>query len=222
MISLYGSQILKGLAYLHERKIYHLHLHSGNVLLDEKNNEIKITGIENFVCDFSIRQENYFNFIFEYICLQGESESNNGIRVNNSDLFTEIYRNQFNIFEKLDIISFGRILYEMVIGKELNCAYPDELEYKSMDEEISKILSLIFLRKRSKYNNISNNYKCSLPEINAKDLLNHEFFKLHSEKNEKTKKKDVFSYKKDMKEESKNYSKFVKIIFLFLEESIFN
>jgi serine/threonine protein kinase len=174
LISLYSRQILSLLAYLHERKIFHLHLHSGNILIDEKINKIKITGIENFICDFTIRNENYFNFLLENF------NKNTLNKPNNSDLFVDIFRSEFNVFEKFDIISFGRILYEMVFGKELYCPYPDEIEFKSIDEEIAKVFRLIFNRKESRN---GTSHKCSVPEVSAKDLLKIKFFNLNNKQN---------------------------------------
>jgi len=160
LISSYSRQILNALAYLHEKNIYHLHLHSGNVLIDEKNNKIKITGLENYLCDFSIRNETQFNFLLD-----------------NSELFVDIFRSQFIIFEKFDLVSFGRILYEMAFGKELNCAYPDEIELKSIDDHLAKLFRLLFHRKESK-NGFS--HKISVPEFTAKDLLHKiSFFSLN-------------------------------------------
>jgi len=173
LISFYGRQILETLVYLHDHKIYHLHLHAGNILID-KNNNIHISGLENFICDLTIRNQNHYNYVIDNICID---EKNNF--KNNLNLFSDIYRNQFNIFEKIDIISFGRIIYEMTFGKELNCYYPDEMEYNLIDKEITSILKTIFFEKNLKLNSNIKELKLSPPDATAKDLINLEFFKLN-------------------------------------------
>lgn len=189
LISLYGKQILAALHYLHSNKWYHLHLHSGNVLVDEKTQGIKITELENFVCDLPLKNEQYYYFIYEEFNFEKNPNSSNSNNLkeyqnnnsnNNNNIFSDIFKSQFNIFEKIDIISFGRILYEMTTGKELKSPFPDELEYKDMDIEIAVILKTIFHRKNNKfqlnnYNNYNNNVKAS-SENTAADLLNFKFF----------------------------------------------
>lgn len=168
-----------------------MHLHSGNILIDNETNKIKITGLENFVCDFTIKNQNYLNYAFDtyntlncYSSVDNPNNNDNNKLESSKGLFDEIFRNQYNIFEKLDIICFGRILYEMVTGRELNCAFPDEIEYKSMDEEIVKVLQLIFYKKASKYNL---NYKMSVPEVSVKDLLKLAIFNLNVAEDEQNK-----------------------------------
>lgn len=203
MISLYGRQILEALHFLHSNKWYHLHLHSGNVLVDEKNQQVKITELENFVCDLPLKNEQYFHFIYEEFNYEknaalsnpnypkdyqneklnfnnNNNNKNHNNNNNNNNLFSDIFKSQFNIFEKIDIISFGRILYEMTTGKELKSPFPDELEYKDMDIEIAQILRAIFQRRNSKfqYSNQFNSHNNSLKasEITAADLLKLKFF----------------------------------------------
>lgn len=169
LISLYGKQILEALNYLHTNKWYHLHIHSGNILIDERLQKIKISDLENFVCDLPIKNEQYYNYIFEELTMENSNKKIDG----NNGLFSDIFKNQSNIFEKIDIVSFGRILYEMCTGKELKSTCPDELEYTDMDIEISNILRLIFLVKTSKY---QNNFILSVPEVSASELLKIKFF----------------------------------------------
>lgn len=179
LISLYGRQILEALKYLHSNKWYHLHLHSGNVLVEEKTQQIKITELENFVCDLPIKNEQYLYFIYEEFNYEQSANLSNGNKQkdyqnnnNNNNLFSDIFKSQFNIFNKIDIISFGRIMYEMTTGKELKASYPDELEYKDMDSEIAQILRAIFQKKyKFNYNNNNNNNY-----ISASDLLKLKFF----------------------------------------------
>jgi hypothetical protein len=61
----------------------------------------------------------------------------------------------------------------MTTGKELKAPYPDELDYKEMDQYIIELLRLIFLKKESKVNN---KYVYSVPEVSAADLLRLQLF----------------------------------------------
>lgn len=162
--------------YLHKNNWYHLHLHSGNILI-EQNDTIKLSELENVVCNLPIKNEQYFNFIIEdlnYIQDNKSTNANNKKLNNKNDnnsisVFSDIFKYQYNVFEKIDIISFGRILYEMVTGKELKNSLPDELELKDMDTEIANILRYIFSRN---VKNRNNKYK----EVKIENLLNMKFF----------------------------------------------
>jgi hypothetical protein len=161
-------------------------------LVDEKSHRIKITELENFVCDLPLKNEQYYYFIYEEFNYEknlnlhirsnpkdyfhNEKLNNNN---NNNNMFSDIFKSQFNIFEKIDILSFGRILYEMTTGNELKSPFPDELEYKDMDIEISQILRAVFHRKNSKLNHYGNQFNNNLKassEITAADLLKLKFF----------------------------------------------
>ena len=188
MIANYGRQILQALKYLHANNFYHLHLHCGNILVDDKFNKIKLTELENFVCNLPVKNEQFFNFIFDDLNYNRNEISNNSKKTqlqkfennhknnntnDNTNLFTDIFKNQFNIFEKIDIISFGRIIYEMSTGKDLKSAFPDEIELNDMDIDIANVLKIIFSRARN--NNL--NYK----DISIKDLLNMKLFNNNNE-----------------------------------------
>jgi len=172
------------LNYLHKNNFYHLHLHTGNILLADKSNTIKLTELENFVCNLPVKNEQYFNFLIDD--LNYDNNNNNTSKKfnsnNNTNLFTDIFKNQFNIFEKIDIISFGRILYEMATGKELKSSFPDEIELNDMDNEISDVLRLVFFRAKNnnRNNNNNNNNNSQHPHfkdcISIKDLLNMKLF----------------------------------------------
>ncbi len=178
MISVFGKQILEVLNYLHSNRWYHLHLHTGNILVDEKIQNIKISELENFVCGMPLKNEQYFYFIFEDFNQEYNQFQSKNSNKNNTALFSDIFKNQYNVFEKIDIISFGRVIYEMTTGKELKSLCPDELEYKDMDIEIANILRSIFVKK----NNFSNN-GLKMPEITVAELLKIKFFNVENMKN---------------------------------------
>jgi hypothetical protein len=126
--------------------------------------------MENAVNDLPIKNEQYYNYAFESYSSNESYNKNNDYT---TSVLSEIFRNKHNLFEKLDLIAFGRIIYEMTTGKELKAPYPDELDYKEMDHRIIELLRLILLKKESKVNN---KYVYSVPEISAVDLLRLQFF----------------------------------------------
>lgn len=88
---------------------------------------------------------------------------------NSYSIFSDIFKYDFNVFERFDIVAFGRILYEMATGRELKNSFPDELELKDMDLDLSNILRIIFMRYKQR------NQKNS-KEIKIDNLLNLKFF----------------------------------------------
>jgi serine/threonine protein kinase len=170
VIASYSKQILEALEFLHSNKWYHMHLHSGNILISDDGQTIKICELENFVNDLPIRNEHYFYYAYENF---NNEHFLNSKQDYNSSILCEIFKNNYNVFEKVDIILFGRVLYEMATGKELKSIFPDPLEYNDMDSEIAEILKMIFYKKTSKVNSI-----CSItvPECGISDLLKLKFF----------------------------------------------
>jgi serine/threonine protein kinase len=207
------------LKYLHKNNWYHLHLHSGNILIDEKSDIIKITELENSVCNLPIKNEQFYNFIYEDLNYNSSNTKNfnKNLNLNKNDndnknkneknsLFADIFKYNYNVFEKIDIISFGRILYEMVTGKELKSSFPDELELNDMDTDIANILRCIFMRNGKNRNNninINSNFK----EIKIDNLLDMKFFSLKNQEN--------FQNEKNNKDKEGNFNSFYLILFNF-------
>ena len=151
-----------------------MHIHSGNVLLEENGMEIRLTGLEIFVNDLQIRNEHLMNYAFENF--NGSNVNVNQPKLDqNSSILTDLFKNTYNIFEKIDIISFGRLVYEMAVGKELKAPFPDNLEYQDMDPSLVEVFRLIFNKKESK---INTNFVYSVPDVTASDLLKLRFFDL--------------------------------------------
>lgn len=170
LISLYGRQILEALHFLHSNNWYHMHLHTGNILIDDDGNSVKLTDLDNFVNDLPIRNEHLLNYAFESF----NSSHYLNKRDYNSSVLSEIFKSTFNVFEKIDIICFGRVLYEMTTGRELKAPYPDSSEYKDMETEIADILTLIFNKKSSSKGN--SNFCMAVPEITVQELLKMKIF----------------------------------------------
>ena len=124
-ISKFSRQILLLLKRLHKNNIYHLNLHSGNILVDNDNN-IKVNDLEMIIfSDLKRQDENFFSSLFEYY-----SSNPKG--------------NVLNIFEVIDIISFGKILYEISTGSEMENSELNIKKLENIDKDIIDILKLIF------------------------------------------------------------------------------
>ena len=96
--------IIQGIEYLHENNIVHCHLHSKNILLDEELNPI--------IVDFGFRNlyelANLFN---KYINKNGYSAPE---VLGTSGKFFKIPENTNENLEKIDIYSYGMILWEII------------------------------------------------------------------------------------------------------------
>lgn len=171
LIKTYGTSILKALNYLHTNSWYHLHLHTGNIFVDGEN--VRIAEIENVLSGLPIRNEHFLNFIYE--CYNNEyylKQLNSNVNSENSAILSKIYKNKANVFEKIDIVAFGRIVYEMCTGNELKSPCPDEIEYKYFDPHVNEVLKAIFVRSKLMDGKINLN----LPDVSAQDLLGFKLF----------------------------------------------
>lgn len=164
----YSTQILNALIYLHEKRFYMMHLHSGNILIDEESNRIQLVDLENCIFDIPIKNEHLMSYAFDSF-----NEDLQYTRTDkNSSILTGIFGSKINIFEKLDIISLGRLIYEMATGKELNAPYPDDLEFEDMEDSVVEVLRAIFNRKGRS----SRSFFITVPEFSASDLRKFKLF----------------------------------------------
>lgn len=172
-ISNYGIQILSALNYLHNNNTYHLNLHSGNVLIDNNNcTNIKITDFENIYLGLNFRKELYYLYIFKKYIIENKQNSYDYYK--NSNILYDIFSPKANIFEIIDIVSFGRIMYEMYTGKELNAPYPDEIElFEFENSDFKDLINEIFPRN---IDNLGNSF-VDIPRVNAIELSKFPLFK---------------------------------------------
>ena len=152
-----SRQILLLLKRLHKNNIYHLNLHSGNVLIDSDFN-IKINDLEMIIFSKYKRQdENFFNDLFEYY-------------------LSNPIGNFLKVFEAIDIISFGKILYEISTGNEMETPYLNLKNLENIDKDIIDLLKLIFPQ-----NNICSS---SVKQLLKMDLVKNNFIDEEQENNE--------------------------------------
>lgn len=170
----FSEQILKGLAYLHQNNWYHLHLHTGNILVNEKEDKCYITDIENCLLDIPIKNEKYLYYIYEFFNNKSLFSQGNG---NTNSVLSEIFIS-IDLFEKIDIVLFGRILYEMTFGKELLSNAPDDLELNELNLKLKQMFNYIFPKKI-----INDHLTLSLPEKSVLELLSIVIGKSNSECN---------------------------------------
>ena len=156
-ISKFSRQILLLLKRLHKNNIYHLNLHSGNILVDNDNN-IKVNDLEMIIfSDLKRQDENFFSSLFEYY-----SSNPKG--------------NVLNIFEVIDIISFGKILYEISTGSEMENSELNIKKLENIDKDIIDILKLIFPK--------DNICSVSIKQILKMNLVKDNFIDDDSDNNE--------------------------------------
>ena len=159
-----SNSVLEGIAHdiihalfsLHKKGIYLLNLHCGNILLDD-DTTINLNDIESLIKDNS---DTFYDYIYIYY------------KQNTS--YTKL-----NLFEAIDVISYGRILYEMFTGNELK-----QHEAKTFSEVdnvcIKEILTKIFPFK-------------GICGVSAKDILHMEPFTREKKKS----KFNIFGIRKE-------------------------
>ena len=156
-ISKFSRQILLLLKRLHKNNIYHLNLHSGNILVDNDNN-IKVNDLEMIIfSDLKRQDENFFSSLFEYYSSNPKD-------------------NVLNIFEVIDIISFGKILYEISTGSEMENSELNIKKLENIDKDIIDILKLIFPK--------DNICSVSIKQILKMNLVKDNFIDDDSDNNE--------------------------------------
>ena len=81
-----------------------MHLHSGNIFLDKNEEDIELAEMENFVLLMPHKYEHFLNYAYDNIC----SNDDFIVKSENASILSEIFKSNCNIFEKIDIICFGR------------------------------------------------------------------------------------------------------------------
>jgi hypothetical protein len=170
-----------------------MNLHSGNVLVNTKTNKVKIIDFDGFLFDYPSRNEQYFFYLVELFIEEYSKQSYD----KQSAMLSDLFNPKYNVFEAIDVVSFGRLVYEMYTGKELKAPYPDEIEYPEMSPEIKEILRLIFPLKNRIKNN-SKSYYIAYPDVSVESLLKMSFFS-NSDENEI----DINRYEKNEKKKAK-------------------
>ncbi len=161
-LSFYSSQILSALAYLHSQRFYLLSLETENVLLSHSN-KVEIINIENIFFNRSLNLKPY-----DYLIL-----GNSGITLDNDNIRL-IHESSVNLFEKIDIASFGRVIYELHFGKELTSGHPCKREIEEIQSnDLREVFKAIYPFK----NGYMNQDYVDYPEVTAESLLEKNFFR---------------------------------------------
>lgn len=147
-----------------------MNLHAGNVLISGDSNTVVLCDHEEFFFGLNHRNLNLMKYVF-IKCDPGIEA-----RDKESEVLCDLFKPEVNIFEKIDIISFGRFIYEMYTGKELNASYPDELELAEIDNQDFKVLLQKIFPKDIESNYSSLGIQLNLPEVTIKDLIACSFF----------------------------------------------
>lgn len=114
-IARYGRQILEALNFLHEKGLPYGNLHTGNLSMDEEGRRIRLLDIENGVLGVPSFYRPYF-----------------------------VQHRRINTLQKIDVYSFGHVLYEMIFGSPLHESTCDNLPEDcpaTLKNIISSILS---------------------------------------------------------------------------------
>ena len=81
-----------------------MHLHSGNVLIDKNDEDLELTELENIILLMPHKNEHFLTYAYDNICSNEEFMG----KTENASILSEIFKNNCNIVEKIDIICFGR------------------------------------------------------------------------------------------------------------------
>lgn len=147
-----------------------MNLHAGNVLISSESNSVVLSDYEGFMFGLNHRNLNLMKYAFV------KCDSGIEAKDKESEVLCDIFKPEVNIYEKIDVISFGRFIYEMYTGKELNASYPDDLEFTEIDNPHFKaLLELIFPKDKETYRN-NLGLQLNLPDATITDLINCSFF----------------------------------------------
>lgn len=160
----FAHEIAKALYTLHKNNFFLLNLNTGNIFIDEYG-KIKINGIELILMD---NEDVFYNYIYEFFN-------------SNQKYFSPA--SNLNLFEVIDTVSFGRVLYEMASGNPLTTNYPNDLD-KLGNFEIKEILMNIFPLK-------------GICNIKLKEILQMKLFSSITNEENKKSKFNFFGLKKN-------------------------
>ena len=174
-IQIFAYEIAKALCTLHKNNFYLLNLQTGNIFIDE-NEKIKINGIESILMD---NEDNFYNYIYEFF---------------NSNQKSFPSTTNLNLFEMIDTVSFGRVLYEMASGNPLTTHYPSDLDELG-SYEIKEILMKIFPHK-------------GICNIKLKEILQMKLFSSITNEAKKKSKFNFFGLKKNKNDSDNDEDEF--------------
>ena len=164
-VAKYGRQVLEALAFLHARGLFHLHLHSGNVLLGKSRalnragkrqggNVARLSDFENglLALERAATLQQY-TLPLEHERRKAQSAGGGGGGGDEGDGGEGGAAGpggggssrDIAALQEIDVLLFGRLLYEMAFGREMGSVSPD---YSSLGakvpEEVAAALDLIF------------------------------------------------------------------------------
>ena len=134
IIQIYIKQLLEGLKYLHENKVYHKNLKPNNIFVDN-DGTIKISDcfVDNLILG---NAKNIYNILLEseqidyyippfFIQAIKSNEQNNKTNkeINNIDKLSEISKNVFDDWKSYDLWYLGCLIIEVSSGKNPWCHY---------------------------------------------------------------------------------------------------
>ena len=134
IIQIYIKQLLEGLKYLHENKVYHKNLKPNNIFVDN-DGTIKISDclVDNLILG---NAKNIYNIFLEseqidyyippfFIQAIKSNEQNNKTNeeINNMDKLSEISKNIFDDWKSYDLWYLGCLIIEVSSGKNPWCHY---------------------------------------------------------------------------------------------------
>jgi len=116
-----GKQILESLKFMHEKGFYHMHIHSGNIIIDQETLTVKISDIENVFLNLPLKEEDEYLIATEDI-KQGKMK-----------------------LEDFDVVCFGRVFYEMLTSTEFGEKRANLEDFVSFPRPIARVLEKAFL-----------------------------------------------------------------------------
>ena len=104
----YAWQLINMIFILHNHGIFHLHIHSENILINE-DNVLLLNDIENALfSNFKHKRQEFLEYIYQYYNWKRKEKD--------SFMFADDHKNKISLYEVIDIVSYGSVLYEMIMG----------------------------------------------------------------------------------------------------------